>query len=152
MRGAIPSSRSSPVPSSWRRTAGGYRRDGTRRGGRRVGTSREPDERHSTGDTERPAIGDRGGAVDTAFDDDDLLALSLRHPEAFAALYRRHAEELLHFFARRTLDPEAAAELTAETFAEAFASRASFRDRGAGAGGWLFGIARHQLSRFYRSG
>src|SRR5437660_1823925 len=66
--------------------------------------------------------------------------------------YDRHAEEVLRYFARRTLDPDAAAELTAETFAEAFASRARFRERGGGAAPWLYGIARHQLSRFFRAG
>ncbi len=85
--------------------------------------------------------------------DGALLTLSCEEPDAFAAFYRRHAEELLRYFSRRTLDPQAAAELTAETFAEAFASRGRFRDRGEGAGvGWLFGIARHLLSRFFRAG
>ncbi len=55
--------------------------------------------------------------------DAQLLLASRTDPEAFTALYRRHAEALLRFFARRTLDPEAAAELTAETFAQAFASK-----------------------------
>lgn len=85
-------------------------------------------------------------------DDADLLTLSGRHPEAFAAFYRRHAEDLLRYFARRTLDPDAAAELTSETFAQAFASCRRFRDRGAGGAGWLYGIARHQLSRYLRRG
>ncbi len=67
-------------------------------------------------------------------------------------LYERQAEGLLRFFARRTLDPEAAAELMAETFAEAFASRRRFRDRGTGAAGWLYGIGKHQLSRYFRTG
>jgi RNA polymerase sigma-70 factor (ECF subfamily) len=67
-------------------------------------------------------------------------------------LYRRHAEDLLRYFARRTLDPETAAELTAETFAEAFASRGNYRDTGANGVAWLYGIARHQLSRFFRAG
>ncbi|MBI2237036.1 MAG: sigma-70 family RNA polymerase sigma factor [Actinobacteria bacterium] len=83
--------------------------------------------------------------------DGELLVLSREEPEAFAPFYERHAEGLLRYFARRTLDPEAAAELTAETFAEAFASRTRFRDRGAGGAGWLYGIARHQLGRFFRS-
>ena len=72
--------------------------------------------------------------------------------EAFAALYREHAEGLLAFFARRTLDAEAAADLTAETFAQALASRRRFRDRGEGAGPWLYGIAQHQLAHYYRRG
>jgi len=55
--------------------------------------------------------------------DTELLLASRAEPVAFVELYRRHAEDVLRYFARRTLDPEAAAELTAETFAEAYASR-----------------------------
>ncbi|MGH2635706.1 MAG: RNA polymerase sigma factor [Actinomycetota bacterium] len=84
--------------------------------------------------------------------DVELIVRSWDEPEAFGAVFERHAETLLGYFARRTLDPEAAAELTAETFAQAFASRRRFRDRGLGAAGWLYGIARHQLSRFHRTG
>jgi RNA polymerase sigma factor (sigma-70 family) len=72
--------------------------------------------------------------------------------ESFIALYRAHASELLGFFARRTLDAEAAADLTAETFAQALASRERFRDLGGGPAPWLFGIAQHQLSHYYRRG
>lgn len=86
------------------------------------------------------------------FDDVELIVLSWDEPEAFGALFERHAEPLLGYFARRTLDPEAAAELTAETFAQAFASRKRFRDRGLGAAGWLYGIGRHQLGRYFRTG
>ena len=84
--------------------------------------------------------------------DSELLLLSREEPDAFGVLYERHAEGLLGYFARRTFDPEAAAELVAETFAEAFASRRRFRDHGAGAVGWLYGIARHQLGRYFRHG
>jgi RNA polymerase sigma-70 factor (ECF subfamily) len=85
--------------------------------------------------------------------DSELLIASRAEPEAFTELYRRHAEDLLRYFARRTLDPEAAAELTAETFAEAFASRATYRDqRGVNGVAWLYGIARHRLGRFFRAG
>jgi RNA polymerase sigma factor (sigma-70 family) len=85
-------------------------------------------------------------------DDATLLVLSKEKPEAFGTFYERHAEPLLRYFARRTLDPEVAAELTAETFAQAFASRRLFRDRGSGGAGWLYGVGHHQLSRFYRTG
>jgi len=85
--------------------------------------------------------------------DSELLIASRAEPEAFTELYRRHAEDLLRYFARRTLDPETAAELTAETFAEAFASRANYRDRqGVNGVAWLYGIARHRLGRFFRAG
>lgn len=84
--------------------------------------------------------------------DAELLVLSRRSPDAFGIFYERHAQDLLRFFARRTLDPESAAELTAESFAEAFSSRARFTDQGRGGAGWLYGVARHQLSHFYRRG
>src|SRR5207249_11509251 len=84
--------------------------------------------------------------------DAELLVASQEDAEAFAAFYRRHAEDILRYFARRTLDPEAAAELTAESFAEAFASRRSYRDEGVDGVAWLYGIARHQLGRFFRVG
>ncbi len=84
--------------------------------------------------------------------DVELIVLSLDEPEAFGELYQRHAQPLLAFFARRTLDAEAAAELVAETFAEAFSSRRRFRDRGLGVAGWLYGIGRHLLGRYFRRG
>ena len=84
--------------------------------------------------------------------DSELLTASGEDPEAFTELYRRHAEDLLRYFARRTLDPETAAELTAETFAEAFASRRNYTDKGVNGVAWLYGIARHRLGRFFRTG
>jgi RNA polymerase sigma factor (sigma-70 family) len=85
-------------------------------------------------------------------DDVGLIVLSWDEPEAFGVLFERHAESLLGYFARRTLDAEAAAELTAETFAEAFASRRRFRDQGADGIAWLYGIGKNLLSRYFRSG
>jgi RNA polymerase sigma factor (sigma-70 family) len=68
-------------------------------------------------------------------------------------LYARHREELLTFIVRRTSDTEVALDLWAETFAQALASRGRYRgatDEEAGA--WLYGIARRQLSHYYRRG
>jgi RNA polymerase sigma-70 factor (ECF subfamily) len=99
--------------------------------------------------TSEPSIGE---GVEDQRSDSELLTVSATEPAAFAVLYGRHAEDLLRYFARRTLDPEAAAELTAETFAQAFASRATYRDTGANGVAWIYGVARHQLGRFFRSG
>jgi RNA polymerase sigma-70 factor (ECF subfamily) len=74
-------------------------------------------------------------------------------PDEIARLYRGHAAGLLRFFARRTLQPEVAIDLVGETFAQAFADRDAFRgrdDREALA--WIYGIARHQLSEYFRRG
>ncbi len=82
---------------------------------------------------------------------DTELLLAARHDTAaFASLYRRQATGLLRYFYLRTADAQTAADLTAETFAEAFASRASFRDEGGSAAAWLYGIACHQLGRSLR--
>lgn len=69
------------------------------------------------------------------------------------ALYRDHARAMVTFFARRTLDAEAAVDLVAETFAVAIAERA--RCRGSGReeqAAWLYGIGRHHLHGWYRRG
>ena len=67
-----------------------------------------------------------------------------------ARLYAAHARALVAYFARRTFDPQAASELMAETFAAAVADRRAFRGDGDEAAAWLYGIARHQLSGWYR--
>jgi hypothetical protein len=63
-------------------------------------------------------------------EDTEILIASVVDPELFAEFYRRHAEGILRFFVNRTFDPETAADLTAETFAEALASRHRFKATG----------------------
>lgn len=108
--------------------------------------------RHTRGSQRHITVGHTtsGDELFEDLDDDELLLLAARRPEAFGAFYERHAEDLLRFFAKRTFDPDAAAELTSETFAAAFVARMRFRPKGAGATGWLYGIGRHQLSRYFR--
>jgi RNA polymerase sigma factor (sigma-70 family) len=82
---------------------------------------------------------------------DDLGLLRADHdPDAFARFYDRHAAQILRYFARRTTSVDWAADLTAETFAEAFLSASSYRAELGPAQAWLFGIARHVLSRSLR--
>jgi RNA polymerase sigma-70 factor (ECF subfamily) len=55
------------------------------------------------------------------------------------------------YVARKTMDAGVAADLVAETFAEAYTHRHQFRGRTREeAVGWLYGIARHQISHFVR--
>ncbi len=78
---------------------------------------------------------------------------TLRTPAGFAVAYRTHARSILIFLARRTYDPEAALDLTAETFARAFEGRRRFRgSTEEETAAWLFAIARHVLSRHLRRG
>ena len=82
--------------------------------------------------------------------DAELLRRSRRSSAAFRVVYDRHAQRLNAFLSRRTGDPAAAFELTAETFAAAWLSRDRFVDRGEGAAPWLFGIARNVLASSIR--
>jgi DNA-directed RNA polymerase specialized sigma24 family protein len=78
--------------------------------------------------------------------DADLIAAARTDAGAFRELYDRYAERVLGYHARRTRDEDAAHELSAETFAQAWLARGRFRDECEGtAGPWLFGIARNVL-------
>jgi RNA polymerase sigma-70 factor (ECF subfamily) len=87
---------------------------------------------------------------------DDVLLGELRPGHAgpaFAAFYSRHERAMLAYFRRRVPCSELAADLTAETFAQALVSRSRYRPQhGGSAAGWLFGIAEHVLSRSLRRG
>ncbi len=73
--------------------------------------------------------------------------------EDITQLYARHAEELVGFCARQTLQAEVAVELVGETFARAFIHRADFRGEGEReAIAWVYGIARRQLADYFRAG
>jgi RNA polymerase sigma factor (sigma-70 family) len=81
------------------------------------------------------------------------LAAPLTVPEGFVALYRREAELVLRFCARRVLDAETAVDLCAETFAQAFRGRGGFRGTTeAEARAWLLTIARRQVARYLKRG
>lgn len=78
--------------------------------------------------------------------DAQLLAAARSDAHAFRELYDRYAERIHSFHAARTHDREAAVDLTAETFAQAWFSRLRFEDRAGGsAAPWLYAIARHVL-------
>ncbi len=73
--------------------------------------------------------------------------------QAFSSFYREHAEDVLSFFVRRICDVDAAFDLTAETFAQAFAGRRRFRGGSSQeATAWLFVIAQRQLAAYLRRG
>src|SRR4051794_24479154 len=80
-----------------------------------------------------------------------LLAAARTDAGAFRELYDRYAERVLGYHQRRTRDEDAAHELTAETFAQAWLARMRFRDECDGsAAPWLFGIAGNVLKTSVR--
>lgn len=83
----------------------------------------------------------------------ELLLAARTDPEAFGEFYRRHAIGVERWLRAQTPDLSTAADLTAETFAQALVSLKRFR--GASdeqAVGWLFGIARNLVRRYRRRG
>lgn len=76
--------------------------------------------------------------------------LDLGKPEAFAAMYARHSDELLRYFYKRTADAEVAADLCGETFASALEKADRFDAARGSQAQWLYGIAHHQLAKFWR--
>lgn len=76
-------------------------------------------------------------------------------PDALERLYERQADRLLSFFVRRTADPQIAADLWAETFAQTVAG--TRRRRGLTGDderddAFLYTVARRQLALYYRRG
>lgn len=75
------------------------------------------------------------------------------NPARFADVYVEYHELVLRYFARRTLDPETAFDLMAETFAELFAHIDAFRGTTEEQGrAWMWTVARHQLYRWRERG
>ncbi len=91
-----------------------------------------------------------GRAAPSAPADAELLARG--DADAFAEFYGRHARRLAGYLMRATGDAEAAADLTAETFAAALAGRRRYRSERATPATWLYGIAAHKLADWRRHG
>lgn len=82
-----------------------------------------------------------------------LLVRARDEPELFGEFFAERREQVLRFFARRVLDPEAAFDLMAETFAAAFAALDDFRgSTEAECHAWLWAIARNKLFRWREKG
>ena len=87
---------------------------------------------------------------DTEGEDAAVIQRSLREPERFATLFRRHALEIKRYVARR-LGPDTADDIAAETFLAAFQNRERYDVRCPDARPWLYGIATNLVSMHRRS-
>jgi RNA polymerase sigma factor (sigma-70 family) len=81
--------------------------------------------------------------------DASIIEESLQRPQAFAALFDRHFDQIHRYLARR-LGSDRADDVAAATFAVAFERRATFRDH-VDALPWLFGIATNLLRNEWRA-
>jgi RNA polymerase sigma-70 factor (ECF subfamily) len=94
----------------------------------------------------RPAAGTRADASRPRPDDATLIALSATEPEAFAAIFDRHATEI-HRYAARRLGDALAEDVVGETFLVAFRRRDTYNPAFRDARPWLYGIATNMISR-----
>lgn len=84
--------------------------------------------------------------------DEQLLVAAETDAEAFGEFYDRHVGTIVAWFVRRTACPEAAADLAAETFADAFRLVHRYRPFRGEPRAWLFGIANNKWRRYARTG
>jgi RNA polymerase sigma-70 factor (ECF subfamily) len=61
----------------------------------------------------------------------------------FEQLYRANVDAVMAYFARRSRDPHAVADLTADTFVAVITAFGTFDPQKGTARAWMFGIARH---------
>lgn len=81
------------------------------------------------------------------------LRRSAKDPAEFGHVFEAEFRSVTVFITRRVFEVETAVDLAAETMAQAFLSRRRFRGTtDAEARAWLFAIARHQLSHYFRRG
>ena len=90
------------------------------------------------------------GADDARLDDAALIERSWHEPEAFAALYDRHAAPI-HRFAGRRLGDQLADDVVGETFLAAFRRRKRYDLRRGDARPWLYGIAANVIGKHRRA-
>jgi RNA polymerase sigma factor (sigma-70 family) len=83
--------------------------------------------------------------------DAQLLVAARTDPQAFREFYERYAVWMRSWFQRQTGSENAALDLTAETFAQAWRMLRRFKDMADGSGApWLFGIARNLLRQYHK--
>jgi len=89
-------------------------------------------------------------AVEEDRSDAELIARSVADPSCFAAVFDRHADEILRYVHAR-LGPDLAEDVTAETFLAAFRSRDRYDTARPDARPWLYGIAVRQIASHRRA-
>lgn len=83
--------------------------------------------------------------------DPELLAAARKDAEAFKEFYERYSLMIGFWLRKRVGNNEVAADLTAETFAQAWFGLRRFKGKDDDSGApWLFGIARNLLGTYLR--
>jgi RNA polymerase sigma-70 factor (ECF subfamily) len=83
-------------------------------------------------------------------DDAVVIERSRSEPEVFEIVFRRYADQIQRYAARR-IGADAADDVVAETFLLAFRQRDQYDAARGDARPWLYGIATHLIGRYRRS-
>ncbi len=84
-------------------------------------------------------------------DEARIIAQAMAEPAQFGLLYDFYAVRVFTYFRYRVESTQMAEDLTARTFSEALTNLKNYRPEKAAFGAWLFGIAHHVISRYYRT-
>ncbi|MEU8124473.1 RNA polymerase sigma factor [Spirillospora sp. NPDC049024] len=82
-------------------------------------------------------------------DHSGVMRMSLRDPERFGEIFDAYFTEI-HGYAAKRLGPDAASDVAAQTFLEAFRVRARYDASRAAVRTWLYGIATNVISKHRR--
>jgi RNA polymerase sigma-70 factor (ECF subfamily) len=82
--------------------------------------------------------------------DSALVQLARDDPAHFTSLYERHRDPIYWYLRTRVARDEDAADLTQQVFLRALERLHQYQERKGSFAAWLFGIARHAATNFYR--
>ena len=100
--------------------------------------------------TPQPTPPQPDAGADAGADESQLVEQARFDPQAFGELYERYKERIQSYIARRVGNQEDSEDLTANTFANAYAKLDSYEDRGLPFAAWLYRIAHNLVANWHR--
>jgi RNA polymerase sigma-70 factor (ECF subfamily) len=80
----------------------------------------------------------------------ELVRQAQKAPDAFAKLYDQYYPKIFGYVLRRTVNLEAAQDITSETFFKALRRLWQFRWRNISFSSWLYKIASNEINQYFR--
>ena len=80
----------------------------------------------------------------------ELVRQAQKAPDAFAKLYDQYYPKIFGYVLRRTVNLEAAQDITSETFLKALRKLWQFRWRNISFSPWLYKIATNEINQYFR--
>jgi len=80
----------------------------------------------------------------------ELVRQAQKAPDAFAKLYDQYYPKIFGYVLRRTVNLEAAQDITSETFFNALKKLWQFRWRNISFSSWLYKIATNEINQYFR--